>query len=274
MDGRLRTQADCKHTFFSDKAAREMEKSRKRLQKATSKNSFGKTYSIQQDKSALNHQVNAIVKTRLQQNSQLNKPYLVKTKARKAEGESAAIQISLRQSDVFSKQVREVLVLSQNHRGTKRNTMGENYKSRESQKAAADAAVVNPTTLAQWGRHLSTSDIKQQITKLSGLNITKLDIDYQVVNRDSQDREYLNSDREGLPSGRSRDPSSRQSLAFQVHDERRFQTSGQYEQVSNNSKKPRKFQKQVAPVDALETQPRVSLLNRNKGNTLPAINDK
>ena len=125
-----------------------MEKSRKKLRKATGKNFFGKSYSIQQDKSALNHQVNTIVKTRLKQNAQLNKPYLVKTKTKKAEGESAAIQISLRQSDVFSKHVREALILSQNHRGTQRNTMGENYKSRESQKAVADAAMVNPTTLA------------------------------------------------------------------------------------------------------------------------------
>ena len=98
MDQCSRTQVDGGNAAFSDETAREAEKGRRKLRHATDKNSFGKSYSIQQDKSTLNHQVNVIVKTKLQQNARLNKPYLVKTKTKKAEGESAAIQISLRQS--------------------------------------------------------------------------------------------------------------------------------------------------------------------------------
>ena len=79
--------------------------------------------------------------------------------------------------------------------------MGANYKSRE--RNVDIDTTINSTTFAQWSRNISDDEIRDQIAKLSGLNIEKLDIDYKVVNRDSNDREYLNSDAEALLSGDS-----------------------------------------------------------------------
>ena len=46
---------------------------------------------------------------------------------------------------------------------------------------------VNPTTFARWGRHCSSEAIQAQLVKLQSLNISNLNIDYELRNREIRD---------------------------------------------------------------------------------------
>ena len=48
---------------------------------------------------------------------------------------------------------------------------------------------INPTTYARWERHCPPEAIQAQLLKLQGLNISNLNIDYELKNRQIADHE-------------------------------------------------------------------------------------